>query len=88
MFELSGMPPAPTDEGADDLRPLVIEGDLTMLISERRLVLGYFAPQQRDLADVIRTGLGFRDEAFGVGLVGPVRITIEPLVERPASAER
>ena len=30
-------------------------------------MLGYFAPGQRDLADAVRSVLGFEDEAFGVG---------------------
>jgi hypothetical protein len=57
--------------------PVVLEDDLAVLVEERRLVLGYFAPGQRDLADVVRERLGYRDEAFGVGRVGRVRITIE-----------
>ena len=59
--------------------PIVIEGELAILAAERRLVLGYFSPSQRDLADVVRDTLGFRDEAFGVGQVGRVRITVERL---------
>ena len=72
--------------GAMD-RPIVIEGELSSS-SERRLVIGYFASGQRDLADVVREGLGFRDEAFGVGNVGPVRITIERLRRLGDAGER
>ena len=46
---------------------------------EGRLILDYFEAGQRDLADVVRDGLGFTDEAFGVGRVGRVRITVERL---------
>ena len=70
----------PTEETTVD-PPIVIEGDLAILTGERRLVLGYFSPAQRDLADVVRDRLGFRDEAFGVGQVGRVRITVERLPE-------
>jgi hypothetical protein len=69
--------------------PIVIEGELAILTAERRMVLGYFSPSQRDLADVVREGLGFRDEAFGVGQVGHVRITVErldPPSSRPGEA--
>jgi hypothetical protein len=60
-------------------RPLEIEGDLAVLVGERRLVMDYFETAQRDLADVVREVLGFDDEAFGVGRVGRVLITIERL---------
>ena len=60
-----------------DRETVTIEGELTVLIGERRLVLGYFSPGQHDLADVVTSRLGFRDEAFGIGHVGSVRITIE-----------
>jgi hypothetical protein len=56
---------------------LTLEGPLTVLMAERRLVLGYYAPGQRDVADAVRESLGVQDEAFGVGRVGPVRITIQ-----------
>lgn len=59
--------------------PVVIEGELTVLVAERRLVLSYFAPGQTDLADLVVAELGFRDHAFGVGHVGRVRITVDPL---------
>ena len=58
---------------------LEIEGDLVVLSNERRIILGYFSAAQRDLADAIREVLGFTDEAFGVGRVGRVLITIERL---------
>jgi hypothetical protein len=77
---------SPTEETTVD-PPIVIEGELAILAAERRLVLGYFSPAQRDLADVVRDTLGFRDEAFGVGQVGRVRITVERLPQpspRPA----
>jgi hypothetical protein len=60
---------------------LHLDGDLTVLTAERRLVLGYFAPGQRDLADAVRSVLGFEDEAFGIGRVGRVTITIERVPE-------
>ena len=66
----TGAPHAPSFE---------IEGDLAVLVGERRLVLDYFESAQRDLADVVREMLGFDDEAFGVGRVGRVLITIERL---------
>jgi hypothetical protein len=69
-------------EATMDLGPLQLEGELTVLTAERRLVLGYFAPGQRDVADAVRSVLGFEDEAFGVGRVGRVTITIERLPER------
>ena len=71
---------SPAEEGAAE-PPIVIEGQLAILTGERRLVLGYFSPAQRDLADIVRDRLGFRDEAFGVGQVGRVRITVERLPE-------
>lgn len=77
---------SPTQEETVD-PPIVIEGELAILAAERRLILGYFSPSQRDLADVVRDTLGFRDEAFGVGQVGHVRITVERLprpTDRPA----
>jgi hypothetical protein len=61
--------------------PVVVEGDLVILTGERRLVLGYFSAAQRDIADVVRDRLGFRDEAFGVGRVGRVRISVERLLD-------
>lgn len=85
LREVADRAAAPTPE-----RPMskpatvVLEGELTVLVAERRLVLGYFAPGQSDLADVVAATLGFRDEAFGIGTVGPVRITIEPLQPTPA----
>ena len=54
------------------------EGELCILTASRRLVLGCFTAQQRDLADVIRTAAGVQD-TFGVVNLGPVRICIEPL---------
>ena len=71
--------PEGVEEDTLDPGPLTLHGDLTVLTAERRLVLGYFAPGQRDLADAVRSVLGFEDEAFGVGRVGSVRITIERL---------
>lgn len=68
--------------------PVVIEGDLVILTGERRLVLGYFSPGQRDVADVVRAELSFRDEAFGVGRVGRVRITVERLPDETSGARR
>jgi hypothetical protein len=65
------------EETSMDPGHLRLEGDLTVLTAERRLVLGYFAPGQRDVADAVRSVLGFEDEAFGVGRVGRVVITIE-----------
>jgi hypothetical protein len=67
------------------MEPIVVEGDLSILTGERRLVLGYFGPGQRDLADVIQH-LSRATEAFGVTHVGPVRITIEPVGAAPESA--
>ena len=60
-------------------RSLQLEGDLVILSGEGRLILGYFEAGQRDVADAVRDGLGFTDEAFGVGRVGRVRITVERL---------
>src|SRR5262245_14148203 len=74
--------PGGAEEATMDPGPLHLEGDLTVLTAERRLVLGYFAPGQRDLADAVHSVLGFEDEAFGVGRVGRVTITIERLPER------
>ena len=71
--------PEGVEEDTVDPGPLTLHGDLTVLTAERRLVLGYFAPGQRDVADAVRSVLGFEDEAFGVGRVGAVRITIERL---------
>ena len=71
-----------SEEATMDPGPLHLEGELTVLTAERRLVLGYFAPGQRDVADAVRSVLGFEDEAFGVGRVGRVTITIERLPER------
>ena len=68
-----------------DRETVTIEGELTVLIGERRLVLGYFSPGQHDLADVVTSRLGFRDEAFGIGHVGPVRVTIEVLGNDPTN---
>ena len=65
------------------MEPIVVEGDLTILTDERRLVIGYFAPGQCDLADVIRHRTR-ASEAFGVSRVGPVRITIEPIDPPPS----
>jgi hypothetical protein len=77
--------PAPTPEPPmSNPATIVLEGELTVLVAERRLVLGYFAPGQSDLADVVAATLGFRDEAFGIGTVGPVRITVEALQPEPA----
>jgi hypothetical protein len=67
--------PDGAEEARMDPAPLHLEGDLTVLIAERRLVLGYFSPGQRDLADAVHSVLGFEDEAFGVGRVGRVTIT-------------
>jgi hypothetical protein len=74
-----------TETPMSDRETVTIEGELTVLIGERRLVLGYFSPGQHDLADVVTSRLGFRDEAFGIGHVGPVRITIEALGITPRS---
>jgi len=71
-----------SEEATMDPGPLHLEGELTVLTAEHRLVLGYFAPGQRDVADAVRSVLGFEDEAFGVGRVGRVTITIERLPER------
>lgn len=59
------------------------EGDLCILTATRRLILGCFTQQQRDLADVIRSAAGV-PESFGVVQLGPVRITVEPLGARDA----
>lgn len=66
------------------MEPIVVEGELSILTEERRLVMGYFAPGQRDLADVIAHSVDAA-EAFGVAHVGPVRITIEWI---PSPGER
>ncbi len=59
-----------------------------ILTGERRLVLGYFSPAQRDLADVVRDQLGLCDEAFGVGQVGRVRISVERLPDQAPGGGR
>jgi len=59
------------------------EGELCILTASRRLVLGCFTAQQRDLADIIRTAAGVQD-TFGIINLGPVRICVEPL--EPADA--
>ena len=78
----SFVPAAEPEEEIVEAR-VVVEGDLVVLVDERRLVLGYFSSGQTDLADVVRAGLGLRDEAFGVGRVGPVRITVERVPAGP-----
>jgi hypothetical protein len=67
--------------------PIVVEGQLSILVEERRVVIGYFAPGQRDLADVIRDTLGSDAEAFGVAHAGLVRITVESLSGDAESTE-
>lgn len=85
LREVAEQAAAPTPEPPmSNPATIVLEGELTVLVAERRLVLGYFAPGQSDLADVVAATLGFRDEAFGIGTVGPVRITVEPLPPAPA----
>jgi len=59
------------------VEPIVVEGHLSIIAEERRMIIGYFAPGQRDLADLIRTGLGAEAEAFGLVDAGDVRITVE-----------
>jgi len=71
-----------------DTDPVIVEGELTVITTEHRMVMGYFEPGQRDLADIVRARLGFRDEAFGVGQVGRVRITIERLGREGAGKGR
>lgn len=73
-----------TGRGASDhgpkehaVEPIVVEGQLSIIVEERRLILGYFSPHQRDLADVIRDGLDARAEAFGLIDAGEVRITVQ-----------
>jgi len=66
--------PADRERAMNEVRT---EGDLRILTATRRLILGCFAPQQHDLADVIRSAAGV-PESFGVGQVGPMRITVEP----------
>jgi hypothetical protein len=80
-------PEAPCEETPMDA-PIIIEGDLVILTGERRLVLGYFSPAQRDVADVVRGLLGFRDEAFGVGRVGRVRISVKRLPDEAPGGGR
>lgn len=67
---------APTEEDPVD-PPITVDGELSILVAERRMVMDYFSPGQRDLADVVRDRLGLVDEAFGVGRIGRVRIVIE-----------
>ena len=67
--------------------PIVVEGELSILVEERRVVIGYFAPGQRDLADVIRQALGNDAEAFGVAHAGRVRISVEPLSDETERGE-
>jgi hypothetical protein len=67
--------------------PIVVEGELSILVEERRVVIGYFAPGQRDLADVLRNALGGDAEAFGVAHAGLVRITVESLPAGGAGTE-
>ncbi len=57
--------------------PIVVEGHLSIIVEERRMIIGYFAPGQRDLADLVRAGLGADAEAFGLVDAGDVRITVE-----------
>jgi hypothetical protein len=68
-----------SDHGPKERRvePIVVEGQLSLIVEERRMILGYFSPHQRDLADVIREGLDARVEAFGLIDAGEVRITVE-----------
>jgi hypothetical protein len=68
-----------SDHGPKERRvePIVVEGQLSIIVEERRLILGYFSPHQRDLADVIRHELAAEAEAFGLIDAGAVRITVE-----------
>lgn len=73
-------------EAADDAPPreeaamdtIVVEGELSILTQERRLVIGFYTAGQHDLAEVVRESLDV-PETFGIVHVGPVRIRIEPL---------
>ena len=69
---------APAPEEAIAMDPIVVEGELSILTQERRLVIGFYTSGQHDLADVVREGAD-AEEAFGIVNVGPVRIRIEPL---------
>jgi hypothetical protein len=69
------------------MEPIVVEGELSILVDERRVVIGYFAPGQRDLADVIRAALGNEAEAFGIARGGRVRIRIEPLPDETETSQ-
>lgn len=59
------------------MEPIVVEGQLSIIVEERRMIMGYFSPHQRDLADVIRCELAAEAEAFGLIDAGDVRITVE-----------
>jgi hypothetical protein len=66
-----------THEETGHMQPIDIEGELSILAEERRLVIGFYTAGQHDLADVVRAGAD-APEAFGIVHVGPVRIRIEP----------
>jgi hypothetical protein len=72
----------PTRQEAIAMDPILVEGELSILAEERRLVIGFYTAGQHDLADVVRTSVEAQ-EAFGIVHVGPVRIRIEPLEPRP-----
>jgi hypothetical protein len=66
------------------MKLIVVEGELSVLTQERRLVIGFYTSGQHDLADVVRERVD-AEEAFGIAHVGPVRISVELLAEGPES---
>lgn len=77
-------PRADEPEESAAVNLIVIEGELSILTQERRLVIDFYTSGQHDLADVVRERAGAL-EAFGVAHVGPVRISVEMLAEGPES---
>jgi hypothetical protein len=73
----------PRDDPGVRMERLEVEGELTVLLRERRLVLDYFSPRQRDLADVVRDLLAFAEDGFGARRIGRVRIVVERIPEGP-----
>lgn len=59
--------------------PIVMEGELTILSGEGRLVLDHSTASERDVSEALRDALGLRRRGPGVERVGPVRITVDRL---------
>jgi hypothetical protein len=64
------------------MKLIVVEGELSILTQERRLVVDFYTSDQHDLADVVRERADAA-EAFGIAHVGPARISVELLAQEP-----